>query len=512
MEFNSIISIQVPKEDEIHKNFLNYIIFIPVLFAMVLSFLYIDINSFWLDEVYSISFVNQSWSQLWEIISQREANMTIYYILLKIWVGAFGDSEFMVRSLSVIFAIAGVIMTYAVAVCLFNIRIGLTSSFILAVNAFFIYYAQEARGYTLLLLLVTCSMYLFIRAIEMQHYRYYIALGMTNALVLYSHFFGFFVLIAQVFSLVFLPPGTIRWRKIITSTILTGFLAAPLGVFILTRGSIPMGWIKKSSLRDIYYIFWSFTGGGGKLLFMSYFVPCFLSLVILGWILVRFKKSEILWRHALPFCWLFIPIFCLYILSLFKPFFVDRYMFFCLPALVILAGAGLLSFRSKALSYIATSLLIIISIYTVFVEYYPRKKGDWRSATNLIVQNAKAGDAIFFYSQPAIIPFKYYYRKMNAGTDILVSVYPYPLGTPIIDHLMNFVSNPSDSMLESLSDRYTRLWVVLAHDMIEGYGWDSRPIIQKIERKYINRKNIFFNGINVKLYETYSVDKINSRP
>jgi uncharacterized membrane protein len=503
MKFNSVINMQVPQDEERHNKLLNYLILIPVLFATYLSFLHLDAKSFWLDEAFSISIINNSWSQLWEIISRyTHPNMSLYYVLLKIWVKAFGDSEFAARSLSVIFAVAGVIMTYAVGVRLFNILTGLMASFILSVNAFFISYAQEARSYMLLLLLITVSMYLFIRAIETQRNKYYVALGLTNALVLYCHFLGFFVLIAQVISLVCLPPRTIRWRRIITSAILTASLAAPLGVFILTHGTSTLGNITNPSLRSVFYLFMNFTGNGGWFLLMSYVVPCFLSFAIFVRTLVSSRKSEILWRYALLFFWLFVPIFCLYLMSLFKPlFFINRYMFSCLPALVMLAGAGLLSFRSKTLQVIATSLLIILSLYTVFNVYYPQKKEDWRSATRLIVQNAKAGDAILFYGAPVMIPFEYYYRKMNGGTEILVSVYPFPFEIPTALCLSTEESDPSASMLESLHERYNRLWVVLSHDIHKGRGRDSRPIIQKIERKYINRENIFFEGINVKLYE-----------
>ena len=94
---------------------------------------------------------------------------------------------------------------------------------------------------------------------------------------------------------------------------------------------------------------------------------------------------------------------------------------------------------------------------------------------------------------------------MNGGTDTLVSVYPFPLGTPIGVHMLTKESNPSESLLESLSEKYSRLWVVLSHDIIERRGRDSRPIVHKIERQYVNRENVFFEGINVKLYERYSV-------
>ena len=218
--------------------------------------------------------------------------------------------------------------------------------------------------------------------------------------------------------------------------------------------------------------------------------------------MVSTKKSEIVWRYALLITWLFVPILCLYLMSLIKPlFFINRYLISCVPALVILAGAGLLSFRSKALQVIATSLLIILSLYTVFTVYYPQKKEDWRSATRFVVQNAKAGDAILFYGTPALVPFEYYYGKMKGGSDILVSVYPYPFGIPVGVQLLTKESDPSESMLGSMPEQYKRLWVVLSHDIHEGRGRDSRPIVHKIEKNYVNREDKLFEKINVKLYE-----------
>jgi mannosyltransferase len=502
MTFNSTANMKVSYDEVMHSDRLHYLVIVPVLVAAFLSFLYLDTKSFWLDEVYSVSFAELSWSRLWALISQSEANASPYYVLLKIWAGVFGDGEFAARSLSAIFGVGAVFMTCAIGVRLFDIRTGLAAGLILAVNAFFIRYAQEARGYTLVLLLVTFSMYLFIRAIESQQYKYYVALGLTNALVLYAHFCGFFVLVAQFVSLVFVPPGTIRWKRALTCAIVTASLASPLGVFMLTHQSNPLGWVSKPSLQDLYSLFKRITGTEKgnflqRMLFVSYFIPCFLSFVCAIGTLVRLKRSRLLWRYGLLLCWFFVPILSLYLVSMFKPAFVSRYLILCLPGLVLLAGAGLLSFRTKRLYMVGTAILLILSLHAVFYVYYPDKKEDWRSAARLIAQNAKAGDAIFFYGPPAIIPFEYYYRKMNRWTDTLVSVYPAPLGGP----LLTWTSNPSESMLESLNKRFSRLWLVLAYDVIPGYGWDSRPIIHAVERNYVNRENISLTGINIRLYE-----------
>jgi mannosyltransferase len=508
MKFNSITNTKAPHDEEIHNDGLNYLVVFPVLVAAFLSFLYLDAKSFWLDEVYSISFAKLSWSRLWVLISQREANASPYYVLLKLWVGAFGDGEFAVRSLSAIFAVGAVFMACAIGVRLLDTRTGLTAGFILAVNAFFIQYAQEARGYTLLLLLVTFSMYLFIRAIEKQQYKYYIALGMTNALVLYAHFCGFLVVVAQLISLVFLPPGTIRWRRVVTCAILTASLAAPLGVFMVTHQPSPLAWVQKPSLHDLFGLFKDFAGTHKgnfpqRALLVSYFVLCLFSFVFAVRVLVRFKRGQLLWRHGLVLCWLFVPILSLYLVSMFKPAFVARYLISCLPALVLLAAAGLSSFRTKALHMLATSILVVLSLHAIFYVYYPEKKDDWRSAARFVVQNGRAGDAILFYGPPAIVPFEYYYEKMNGRTDTLVSVYPFLLASPVGYPFLIRVSNPVENMLESLNERFSRLWVVLAYDIIPGLGWDSRPIVHTIEKKYIDRENISLKGINIRLYERH---------
>ena len=308
-------------------------------------------------------------------MARREANMGLYYILLKIWIEVFGDSEFMVRLLSVTFAIGGVVMTYAIGVRLFNIRAGLTAACILAVNAYFLKHAQDARVYTLLLLLATSSIYLFIQAVEKQHYKYYIALGLINALVLYAHFLGFMLLIAQFTSLAFLPLERIQWKKILVCAILTASLASPLAVFILTQDADTLSWVKKPTLRSFYLLFIDFTGNGGKYLLLSYFVPCFLSLIIALRNLVCLKKSLLLWQYGLLFCWLFLPILSIFLVSILKqPLWVHRYMIYSLPALVLLTGVGLSFFKPKLLFVIATSLLIILSIYTILYIYYPTRE------------------------------------------------------------------------------------------------------------------------------------------
>src|SRR5437879_7015586 len=80
-------------------------------FAAVLRLLYLDKKSFWLDEIISVSIAKLDGAGFRNIVMSWEANMALYYALLRLW-WHIGQSEFAVRLLSVIPAIATVPLIY----------------------------------------------------------------------------------------------------------------------------------------------------------------------------------------------------------------------------------------------------------------------------------------------------------------------------------------------------------------------------------------------------------------
>ena len=118
--------------------YINYFIIIPIVCAVVLSQRHIDYTQYLAYEAWSITFANLNWKNLLSVMWQRELNMGLYYISLKIWVTIFGESELAVRSLSVVFSIFAIVMTFAIGKRLFDAKIGLVAATILSVNVFFI--------------------------------------------------------------------------------------------------------------------------------------------------------------------------------------------------------------------------------------------------------------------------------------------------------------------------------------------------------------------------------------
>ena len=111
---------------------------------------------FWFDECFSVEVARIDWRNFLHLLWWREANMTLYYLLLRAWLH-FGQSEFYIRSLSVVIAVATIPAIYWLARLLYGQRVALIAAALFTFNAYNVRYAQEARSYALFMLLATLS-------------------------------------------------------------------------------------------------------------------------------------------------------------------------------------------------------------------------------------------------------------------------------------------------------------------------------------------------------------------
>lgn len=393
--------------------------------AAVLTFLFLDKKSLWLDEVFSVTMAQQDWTTLLRVLSEGEANMGLYYILLKWWVN-LGQSEFVVRSLSVLFALATVPMSYALGARLFGSRVGIITALLLTVNAFFIRYAQEARGYSLVLLLVTLSSYFFVKSIERPSRKLWIAYIISSVLAVYAHFFAVMVLLAHTASLGFLRRQDVSWKGLVVSGVIIILLLVPLVIFILSRGNVGLGWIHQPNLYSIYQLFYELVGRGGRLLLVAYLIPCSIAFFLAVRTWLGSKTSLNTWRYTFLLSWLFIPIIVAFSYSFIEPIFWPRFFIICLLPLVLSASVGLCYIRYPWVFATIFIILMVLSGRAVIGWYsgYDKEGGeDWRSATRLVVSMIQPGDTVLFFPPYVSLPFDYYLHRLGSRDKIPDAIY-----------------------------------------------------------------------------------------
>ena len=101
--------------------------------AAVLRFHALAAKTLWFDEGVSVAIARLDWHNFLRILWRREANMSLYYLLLHPWL-YFGNSEAFVRGLSVVFALLTVPAIYFLGRRLFDSRAGLIAAALLSVN------------------------------------------------------------------------------------------------------------------------------------------------------------------------------------------------------------------------------------------------------------------------------------------------------------------------------------------------------------------------------------------
>lgn len=127
-------------------------LFAIFLVALSLRLINLGKESLWGDEILSLAIVRQlpSLGELWNYIAWVEIHPPFYYFTLHYWVEWFGSSEFAVRSLSVLFGLIIVGLTYALSISLFRSRrLALIASFLVAILPLQIEMTTDARPYAI---------------------------------------------------------------------------------------------------------------------------------------------------------------------------------------------------------------------------------------------------------------------------------------------------------------------------------------------------------------------------
>lgn len=121
----------------------------------------------------------------------------LYSVFARISLVLFGESPWSVRLPAVLFGVAAVALTYAVARLGVNRREALFASLLLAVSYHHVWFSQNARGYTLIGLLALMTTWILVRMLEQPAWRLALAFALCAALGAYTHLTMVFVTIGQ---------------------------------------------------------------------------------------------------------------------------------------------------------------------------------------------------------------------------------------------------------------------------------------------------------------------------
>jgi len=439
---------------------------------------------FWFDECFSTEVAQIGWRSFLHLLWWREGNMSLYYLLLRLWLNVgprHGQSEFFIRSLSVVMAAATIPAVYWLASLLYDRRVALTAAALLTFNAYSIRYAQEARSYALFLLLATLSSGFLIAYLREPERRFRVWYILATILAAYSHFYALLLVAAHWLVLRCLGSpshGTDEsaarisadlrraWRTIALAVF-------PLLIFVAKTGAGPIRWIPRPGINDLLRFFENLSGSTGWPLAAIYAIACMAAVAPLGKLLWSRNQTWETWRCQFLLIWMFFPVALTVVLSLARPVFLARYMIFCLPALLILVAAGVARLRRGwLLAAVLAGVLFFCSqgIFFVYGHDFDTERDASGAATNFILDQAEPGDAILFHIAETRVPYEFF-RSLRAGTntarpDFAASLGPeilFPRHGPGLDY-RDFTGKPPEDLLRAAASTHSRMWIMLMYN------------------------------------------------
>jgi mannosyltransferase len=180
-----------------------------VVVAAALRFTRIGHQSFWLDESFTVDLVRRPFGDMLSGVASTESTPPLYYVLAWLWAKLFGHGEAGLRSLSALFGTLTVPVAWRAAREWFSDapRAGLVAAALVAFNPFFVWYSQEARSYSLLVLMAMLTLLFLGR-------RNYWLWALTAGLALLTHYFAAFLIVPEAAWLLWsarawLPVGAV---------------------------------------------------------------------------------------------------------------------------------------------------------------------------------------------------------------------------------------------------------------------------------------------------------------
>ena len=418
------------------KGTLILLLFI-LLFGGVLRFYGLQTQSFWNDEL--ASWEISQYNTLTDVIQKGvcpDVHPPGYQTLLFFIEKYIGDSETILRFPSALAGVFSILLIFLLGKTLYSRREALIAAGLMAVSWCPIFYSQEARSYSLLLLFTQITTLLWISLLrnvqdEEKKWKPLVLAGyiVSAIIICYLHYFGLFVIALHGLGLFVV---CLKQKKNLLPVVLLYvpiFLAyipwLPTMFEHLSKGPI---WIvppKFYHLTDYYNFCFNHTT----------YIILILSVFYLLFFISRVKKCASPEERKAMFTlsnptfilllWFIIPVATVYIKSRISvPIMTNRNLIISLPPLYLLLARSIsaLSLKSRTINLVAFSVVALIFIDLVFVKKYysTPEKEQIREAVQHIIKNNPDNALIIGYAYNPKF-FNYYFCKLNSARRIDLS-------------------------------------------------------------------------------------------
>ena len=380
-------------EEKLDNQITQYLILAAItLLAAFLRFYKLGEWSFWYDEIFTLRDV----ARIFELsaTNQQFSRWLIYGVL-----NLLGTTEFNARLVPALIGIFSIPILYFPTRKIFTVPTALLFAVFLAISPWHLYWSQNARFYTPLLLFYTIGLFLVYFAIEEDRPWYLVFSLLFFGLAVMERVFAVMlvpVVAGYLIGLKFLPfdkPPGLRARNILilaVPTLLIGFLGSYRFIENPEKWFEGFGWINNNP-------FWILSG-------ITFYIGipfiC-IGLMTAVYFLLNKDRSVLLLTMAAIF-----PALLIVVLSLIQ-YTANRYIFVSLTPWLILSALGVWELFKQVEGrawIIVSGVLLILLMFpmgenVLYYQYQNGNRDDWKGAFELVNELKVPGDMVVVTEQ-----------------------------------------------------------------------------------------------------------------
>lgn len=455
----------------------------PILLAAVLSLIELTTRSLGFDEGATVSIVSQHGAALGRAIARDGGNMSGYYLLMHVLVGAFGDGPWVLRLPSVVFAALTPGFVAAIALALWrDRRVAAIGAVLCAISLPLVYWGQTARGYAAMTCLACAAMLAFVRfsaaVAEGRPWRG-AALGWLVAMTA-AAYCGFIVVLLVPVQLtgLWLAAGRRGLGRFGAMLVTLLILCIPLIVLARRRGSGQLFWVPKPNHQVDTQVMQSLTGSGLQSTFHRVFITTpgwiatsvvLLALIGFGlWQITHGSGSDRLaaWPARLLAVWVIVPGLLTFLVSLAtQPLFQPRNLLPSFPAVALALALALCDRRlPRWLAGIGLVLALFIRVVPLAAAYGVSPE-PWAAVSARVLAQSRPGDCVAFYPEDARNVFRWYLTRAAPGVRrraprAVLPAVGWSATTPFVEIYRTLPAG----QISALRAGCSRMWLVSSHE------------------------------------------------
>ncbi|WP_170316989.1 glycosyltransferase family 39 protein [Acrocarpospora corrugata] len=337
--------------------------------------------SFWRDESVSALAASMPFGDLWRLLDHIDRVHALYYLILRPF-AAVSTGELALRLPSVLATVAAAYGIVVLGRRLVSPRAGLLAGLVFVALPMVSRYAQEARSYAIVTAVAVLSTWLLVEAVRREHRGWYAGYAASLILLGWFHVYALLLVFAHAITVAYWRRGVGRFGE---SLALAGVGILPLAFLAVSQRDAQLGWLKPPTFAAVPTL-------GDEIAGNAWVALPLLVLVICG--AVRDRRLAVV---AVP--WALLPVLSMAISQLY-PVYSPRYLLFAVPAMALLAGAGLDALRPRALTWLGLALVVALTVPAHLRIREPDSRPDDLRGMALALQaRGRPGDAVLYVNE-----------------------------------------------------------------------------------------------------------------